>query len=137
MPPRYERSQAGSKLDRFKDEIHQLLKADAKLTGVRVREEIEPLGYDGGKTIVDDYLGFLISDPEPVRRADVGAHVRSYGFRAGHLTVRSFLAVIAPIDAEVVRGVAVTPGSGEPGVEGGSVRSARARDSVRARRAGV
>ena len=56
VPPRYERSQAGSKLDRFKDEIHQLLKDDAKLTGVRVREEIEPLGYDGGKTIVDDYL---------------------------------------------------------------------------------
>ena len=56
MPPRYERSPAGSKLDPFKDEIHRLLKEDAKLTGVRVREEIEPLGYDGGKTIVDDYL---------------------------------------------------------------------------------
>ena len=56
VPPRYERCAAGSKLDPFKDEIHQLLKDDAKLTGVRVREEIEPLGYDGGKTIVDDYL---------------------------------------------------------------------------------
>jgi hypothetical protein len=29
---------------------------DVKLTGVRVRELIEPLGFDGSKTIVDDYL---------------------------------------------------------------------------------
>jgi transposase len=54
--PRYSRPAAGSKLDPFKDEIHRLLKADAKLTGQRVRELIEPLGFDGGKTIVDDYL---------------------------------------------------------------------------------
>jgi transposase len=45
-----------SKLDRFEDEIHRLLKDDPKLSGVRVREEIEPLGFDGGKSIVDDYL---------------------------------------------------------------------------------
>ena len=55
-PPRYSRPAAGSKLDPFKDEIHRLLKADAKLPGQRVRELIEPLGFDGGKTIVDDYL---------------------------------------------------------------------------------
>jgi transposase len=54
--PRYERSSAGSKLDPFKDEIHRLLKADPKLPGQRVRELIEPLGFVGGKTIVDDYL---------------------------------------------------------------------------------
>ena len=45
-----------SKLDPFKDEIHQLLHKDPQLPGVRVREVIEPLGFDGGKTIVDDYL---------------------------------------------------------------------------------
>jgi transposase len=55
-PPRYERAPAGSKLDPFKDEIHRLLATDSTLTGVRVRELIEPLGYRGGKTIVDDYL---------------------------------------------------------------------------------
>jgi len=55
-PPRYQRSPAGSKLDPFKDEIHRLLKADPALSGVRVREEIAPLGFDGGKSIVDDYL---------------------------------------------------------------------------------
>jgi transposase len=55
-PPRYERPSVASKLEPFKDEIHRLLKNDPKLPGVRVREEIEPLGFDGGKTIVDDYL---------------------------------------------------------------------------------
>jgi len=55
-PPRYERPPRLSKLDPFKDEIHELLRGDAKLSGVRVRELIEPLGFDGSKTIVDDYL---------------------------------------------------------------------------------
>ena len=55
-PPRYERARRPSKLDPFKEEIHELLRQDPKLPGVRVRELIEPLGFDGGKTIVDDYL---------------------------------------------------------------------------------
>ncbi len=54
--PKYSRPVAVSKLDPFEDEIHRLLKADGKLTGQRVRELIAPLGFDGGKTIVDDYL---------------------------------------------------------------------------------
>jgi transposase len=55
-PPKYERAPAGSKLDPFKEEIHRLLKTDPRLPGQRVRELITPLGFDGGKTIVDDYL---------------------------------------------------------------------------------
>ena len=55
-PPVFTVPERPSKLDPFKDEIHRLLKDDPKLPGVRVREEIEPLGFDGGKTIVDDYL---------------------------------------------------------------------------------
>jgi len=55
-PPTYERSRRPSKLDPFKEEIHELLRQDPKLPGVRVRELIEPLGFDGSKTIVDDYL---------------------------------------------------------------------------------
>jgi transposase len=55
-PPRYERARKGSKLDPFKDKIHELLRDDATLTGVRIRELIEPLGFEGSKTIVDDYL---------------------------------------------------------------------------------
>ncbi len=54
--PRYSRRLPVSKLDPFKDEIHRLLKADAKPTGQRTRELITSLGFDGGKTIVDDYL---------------------------------------------------------------------------------
>jgi len=54
--PRYQRPAVASKLEPFKDEIHRLLSDDPKLPGVRVRELIEPLGFDGGKTIVDDYL---------------------------------------------------------------------------------
>jgi transposase len=55
-PPVYRRASAGSKLDPFRDEIHRLLREDPKLPGVRVRELIAPLGFVGGKTIVDDYL---------------------------------------------------------------------------------
>jgi transposase len=55
-PPVYRRAPAGSKLDPFKDEIHRLLRADAKLPGVRVRELLEPLGCSASQTIVDDYL---------------------------------------------------------------------------------
>jgi transposase len=54
--PRYSRPAAGSKLDPFKDEIHRLLRADPRMSGQRIRELIAPLGFDGGKTIVDDYL---------------------------------------------------------------------------------
>jgi transposase len=56
QPPAYRRAPAGSKLDPFKDEIRRLLQADPKLPGQRIRELIAPLGFDGGKTIVDDYL---------------------------------------------------------------------------------
>ena len=55
-PPVYRRAPGGSKLDPFKEEIHRLLKQDPKLPGVRVRELLEPLGCDVGKTVVDDYL---------------------------------------------------------------------------------
>jgi transposase len=55
-PPVYRRAPAGSVLDPFKDEIHRLLRADPALSGVRVRELLEPLGCSAGKTVVDDYL---------------------------------------------------------------------------------
>jgi transposase len=55
-PPKYSRAPAPSKLDSFRYEIHRLLKEDPKLPGQRVRELIAPLGYAGGKTILDDYL---------------------------------------------------------------------------------
>ena len=38
-------------------------------------------------------LGVLISDPRPLRLADVSEHPRSYGFPAGHPQMRTFLGV--------------------------------------------
>jgi transposase len=55
-PPVYRRASAGSLLDPFKDEIHRLLREDPALSGVRVRELLEPLGCSAAKTVVDDYL---------------------------------------------------------------------------------
>ena len=55
-PPVFCVPERPSKLEPFKDEICRLLREDPKLPGVRVRELIEPLGFDGGKTILDDYL---------------------------------------------------------------------------------
>ena len=55
-PPAYRREPAGSMLDPFEGEIHRLLRDDPTLSGVRIREELAPLGFAGGKTIVDDYL---------------------------------------------------------------------------------
>jgi transposase len=55
-PPRYSRAARGSKLDPFKAEVHRLLDGDPGLPGVRIGELLEPLGWDGGKTILDDYL---------------------------------------------------------------------------------
>jgi transposase len=54
--PRYPRAGRGSELDPFKEEIARLLREDCDLPGVRVAELLESLGWDGGKTILDDYL---------------------------------------------------------------------------------
>src|SRR5271163_78431 len=56
VPPGFRCPVRPSKLDPFKEVIHELLRGDPALPGVRVRELIEPLGFDGGKSIVDDYL---------------------------------------------------------------------------------
>jgi transposase len=55
-PPHYARPPRPSKLDPFKEEIKRLLQNDARIPGKRIRELIEALGYDGGKTILDDCL---------------------------------------------------------------------------------
>jgi transposase len=55
-PPHKERRKRPSKLDPYKETIHELLRADPRLTGVRIHELIEPLGYRGSRTILDEYL---------------------------------------------------------------------------------
>jgi len=55
-PPRYERHGRSSKLDPFKGEIERLLSEYPAIPGKRIRELIAELGYEGGKTILDDHL---------------------------------------------------------------------------------
>jgi transposase len=55
-PPRYSREGHGSKVDPFKAEIARLLGEDCDLPGVRIGELLSPLGWGGGKTILDDDL---------------------------------------------------------------------------------
>ncbi len=56
-PPSYgPRSRRASKLDPYRSEIERLLSDEPTLSGVRIREQLEELGYDGGKTVLDDLL---------------------------------------------------------------------------------
>jgi transposase len=55
-PPRYSRPPAASKLDPFRDWICEQLRADPTIQSLRLREMAAELGYDGGKTIFDDYV---------------------------------------------------------------------------------
>src|SRR3954453_14580617 len=45
-------------------------------------------------------LGVLISDPRPLRLADLGAHPRSYGFPFAHPEMKTFLGVPIVIEGE-------------------------------------
>lgn len=55
-PPRYSRRPAGSKLDPFRDWICEQLQAEPSMPSLRLREMASELGYEGGKTIFDDYV---------------------------------------------------------------------------------
>jgi transposase len=56
VPPKYVRALAGSKLDPFKDWICEQLRGDPGIQSLRLREMAAELGYDGDKTIFDDYV---------------------------------------------------------------------------------
>jgi transposase len=58
-PPRYQRRAGASKLDPFKAEIQRMLREDPRLPTIRVLELIGELGFDGGKTLVYDYVAEL------------------------------------------------------------------------------
>jgi transposase len=55
-PPMYSRPPAVSKLDPFREWICEQLRADPRIQSLRLREMAGELGYDGGKTIFDDYV---------------------------------------------------------------------------------
>jgi transposase len=55
-PPKYERASAASKLDPFREWICEQLQADPSIQAMRLREMATEVGYEGGKTIFDDYV---------------------------------------------------------------------------------
>ena len=55
-PPSYSRPSRGSKLDPFRDQVHELLREDPEIESQRVRELPIEQGFEAGKTIVDDYV---------------------------------------------------------------------------------
>jgi transposase len=57
-PPRYRRPDRGSKLDPFKDHIRARL-AEYPFTATRMYREIREMGYDGGITILKEFMAPL------------------------------------------------------------------------------
>jgi transposase len=55
-PPRYQRAPAGSKLDPFKDWVCGQLAVDPRIQSQRLREMACEIGYEGGKSIFDDFV---------------------------------------------------------------------------------
>jgi transposase len=55
-PPGYCRPAAGSKLDPHREQIAVLVREVEGITNTRIRELITQAGYQGSKTILDDYL---------------------------------------------------------------------------------
>lgn len=54
--PRYSRAPAGSKLDPFREWICDQLRADPRIQSQRLREMAGEIGYEGGKSIFDDFV---------------------------------------------------------------------------------
>jgi transposase len=54
----------GSKLNGFKDTIEALLKSYPSLSAVRIHEEIQKMGYEGGISILRDYLKAIRPTPK-------------------------------------------------------------------------
>jgi transposase len=55
-PPAYRREPAASKLDPFKGWIEEQLQVEPGIPSTRLRELARELGYEGGKTIFDDWV---------------------------------------------------------------------------------
>ena len=51
VPPRYSRSTGPSKLDGFREQIHELLRGDPRIETQRILELLAEQGYEGGKSI--------------------------------------------------------------------------------------
>jgi transposase len=56
-----------SKLERFKPTIAELLEKDARASAAVIEQRLRPLGYDGGHTILRDYIHNVRPQPQPKR----------------------------------------------------------------------
>lgn len=56
-----------SKLDRYRNQVAELLRRHPDITARRVHEELEAIGFDGGYTIVRDYVRSIRPKPPPAR----------------------------------------------------------------------
>lgn len=56
QPPRYSRPASGSKVDPFRDWICEQLAAEPRIPSQRLRELATEMGYEGGKSIFDDFV---------------------------------------------------------------------------------
>ncbi len=64
--PKHKYAKRASKLDPYKEQIKQLIDADAKASAVVIKQRLQPLGYTGGITILKDYLRTV--RPAPAKR---------------------------------------------------------------------
>ena len=111
--------------------LERVLTVGRELTGARYaalgvldarRTELERfltvgIGEDARREIGDlprghGVLGELIREPKPLRLADVGAHVRSYGFPIGHPPMSSFLGVPLIVHGEAWGNLSLTEKEG-------------------------
>jgi GAF domain-containing protein len=86
-------------LDRERLELERFLASGVEEA---VRQEIGTLPRGRG------VLGVLIVDPRPLRLIDVSQHPNSYGFPAGHPSMRSFLGAPIMIGGEAAGSLYVT-----------------------------
>ena len=56
-----------SKLDRFKPTIAELLEKDARASAAVIEQRLRPLGYDGGHTILREYIHKVRPQPQSKR----------------------------------------------------------------------
>ena len=64
--PQRDSQKRASKLDPFKEEIARLLQTDPKVSAVVIKQRLDPLGFNGGISILKDYLRAI--RPVPANR---------------------------------------------------------------------
>src|ERR1035437_2556578 len=77
-----------SKLDPFKPPIAELLEKDTRASAAVIERRLRPLGYDGGHTILRDYIHKVRPQPQPKRAfarmaPEAGRHRRREGAPPG------------------------------------------------------